>query len=768
MATLVGEDALVAASSLVFQKLRADWRFSEFIVLADFSELAAHVRRFLQGAFGGDEWPELRVNEEILRGYDDLADALVDALNQPMPLGADIMSAAFNLLATDMADDERVLLFLERVEEAAMVAVDNKSESVDSNNKRASGTAVDEEVNLVDFESPEEIQNTASATAEAVLQDINVQSFEELHLLQTQINAAQDGWRLFLSTSASQEAAGEAIYSALFEGAPSLQSLFTSPRAVQAMRFMNGLSSFVLALSDPPKLKILVETLGFGHLHLDVTIPRVIIFRDAILDLFSVELGERFSQQALDGWRTLLNYVGGAIIFVKTHYAERIRLILASWQIANAKTTPDSTSNEGSSDKSAAKGGSGDKTTSRIQKFAVLRYKKSVKTTTEPDAVTGQAGHAQLGDDKALASGVPTTYPEMFAFNSAVMGFNDRKWMKEVLDCFHNITVNVANSARLQEECAILALRISRVSKGTVNFNDYKSCMLATLRAILPKDWSTSHEVAWSWLWENVERTLMKTMGKPPKWQESLSKFYAVLTDETKFEMRADIYARFFVSAPAGQDYFKQSNAYLHIIAEKIMDMTLDIYVDPVKMVDDISALGLRHVGYGIPTEFFGPFVSACVEMLNTYTQDESVIDAFRWSLGLVSQMLVRTIQEGSTIVMKAITSNNSKQLRKAISCAPRGERASWVLLVQVGSQDKQVKTHTDTQTRFWSSLVEVCDASRLSTCDVHNFDCASPVRTRACVCCVSVCLCVRVCVRACVSVFVSHDSCCRSDLGPD
>ena len=168
------------------------------------------------------------MNGEILRGYDDLADALVDALNQPMPLGADILSAAFSLLATDMADDERVLLFLERIEEAAMAAAYNKTESVDASSKRASETAVDEEVNLVELETPEEIQYTASATAEAVLQDINVLSFEELHLLQTQINAAQDGWRLFLSTSA-----GEAIYSALLEGAPSLQSLFTLPRAVQ-------------------------------------------------------------------------------------------------------------------------------------------------------------------------------------------------------------------------------------------------------------------------------------------------------------------------------------------------------------------------------------------------------------------------------------------------------------------------------------------------------------------------------------------------------
>merc|ERR1719162_1346677 len=70
-----------------------------------------------------------------------------------------------------------------------------------------------------------------------------------------------------------------------------------------------------------------------------------------------------------------------------------------------------------------------------------------------------------------------------------------------------------------------------------------------------------------------------------------------------------------------------------------------------------------------------------------TNTSDTTAVDSFRWSLGLVSKMLVRTIQEGSTIVMKAINANSTKQLKKAISCAPRGERSSWLLLVQVGTQ---------------------------------------------------------------------------------
>lgn len=154
--------------------------------------------------------------------------------------------------------------------------------------------------------------------------EINTDSFSELKLPNELIMAAKDAWNTFVSSAESREAAGEAIYTALFEGAPSLQSLFTTPRAVQAMRFMNGLASFVEALSDGAKLKILVESLGFGHLHLDVTVPRVVIFRDAILDLFHIELGDKFSSQCQLGWTSLLNYIGGAIIYVKAHYADRI------------------------------------------------------------------------------------------------------------------------------------------------------------------------------------------------------------------------------------------------------------------------------------------------------------------------------------------------------------------------------------------------------------------------------------------------------------
>ena len=115
--------------------------------------------------------------------------------------------------------------------------------------------------------------------------------------------------------------------------------------------------------------------------------------------------------------------------------------------------------------------------------------------------------------------------------------------------------------------------------------------------------------------------------------------------------------------------------------------MTLDMYREPKRMVEDTSALGLRHVGYGIPTDLLGPFVTACVQVVRMLSDDEAAEEAFRWSLCLLSRILTRVINEGSTIVMKAISADSGKMSKKAVGCAPRGKRALWMLNVQVGTQ---------------------------------------------------------------------------------
>ncbi|CAE8629502.1 unnamed protein product, partial [Polarella glacialis] len=522
----------------------------------------------------------------------------------------------------------------------------------------------------------------ADAFAKEELSEVQDKTFEEIRLPADTVAEVQATWNIYLSTASSRDAAGEAIYAAIFDSAPSIQNLFKTPRAVMAMRFMGGLNNIVVAMHSPGALKIIVETLGFQHLDLEVTVMRVVIFRDAIVDLLEMELGPRFTSMARSGWQSILNYVGGAYIYVRREYAGRLKIIASSWATANKKAK-DVEEIEGEGD--AGEGGE------------VAEGNEVDEGNDNNNSNNNKVGDVRAGAKSgAMASGekssrvnsmiVPTTFNEMFMFNGAVMGFGGSLWMHEILESFDNMVTNVASSYRLQEECDTLSLCIAKY-KGTVNLTEFRAVMLASLRSLVPKDWSSAHEVAWTWLWENVEQMLKSIMGKPQVQEKALERFAMSLTEDSQKYLRSEVYKRFFANAPTGQDYFKQSTTRLFFIAGQVFEMTLEMYRDPRKMVEDISALGLRHVGYGIPTEFFAPYVSGAVDVVRSMTTDEDAEDGFRWSLSLVSRILVRTINEGSTIVMKAINTNNSKQLQKAVSCAPRGKRAMWVLNISVGTQ---------------------------------------------------------------------------------
>ncbi|CAJ1361827.1 unnamed protein product, partial [Effrenium voratum] len=223
--------------------------------------------------------------------------------------------------------------------------------------------------------------------------------------------------------------------------------------------------------------------------------------------------------------------------------------------------------------------------------------------------------------------------------------------------------------------------------KGEINLPEFKAVMLASLRSLVPKEWNSQHEVAWNWLWENVERLLTKQLGKPRAQQKALERFVVNLSQDALTGYCRDVYKRFFQLAPSGQDFFKQSTTRLFFIAEKIVEMTVEMYRTPKKMVEELSGLGLRHVGYGVPTELFSPYVTAAVEIVRGFTTDDTTETAFAWSLTLIAKIMVRTLVEGSTVVMQAINTNIEKNLKKAIAVAPRGKRAMELLNITVGTQ---------------------------------------------------------------------------------
>ncbi|CAE8620514.1 unnamed protein product, partial [Polarella glacialis] len=182
----------------------------------------------------------------------------------------------------------------------------------------------------------------------------------DCHLPFQMVEEAQFGWTSFLETFSSRDVAGEAVYSAIFESAPSLQGLFKTPRAVMSMRIMMGFNNIIMNLKSGRNVKQLVETLGFQHLNFEVTIPRVAIFRDAILNLMKSESGETLTNLGFEGIKRTLNFAGGGFVYVRTNYSERLRILSSSWRLVCGKQAESSEDAAGSGERSAEAEGSGE------------------------------------------------------------------------------------------------------------------------------------------------------------------------------------------------------------------------------------------------------------------------------------------------------------------------------------------------------------------------------------------------------------------------
>ena len=87
--------------------------------------------------------------------------------------------------------------------------------------------------------------------------------------------AAQQTWANFLALYPSKIAAGETIFTAIFDAAPSLQAMFKSPKATTAERFVKGFGEVIRNAGSKSKMMNSVQIMGFRHLEFDINVEKV-------------------------------------------------------------------------------------------------------------------------------------------------------------------------------------------------------------------------------------------------------------------------------------------------------------------------------------------------------------------------------------------------------------------------------------------------------------------------------------------------------------
>jgi len=171
-----------------------------------------------------------------------------------------------------------------------------------------------------------------AATGACNATTVNDKIFEELRLSSDVASEVQQGWKAFMGAGENREDAVETICQAIFGPRAQVSGRFVT----KATQFMNGLTFIIDSLSDPACLKDVVKELGFQHVDLLLTVPRVHIVRDAIVGLLVAKMGPQLSQEARVGFATMLNYVGGSYIFIRKEFELRLLLKVFLQQVARS------------------------------------------------------------------------------------------------------------------------------------------------------------------------------------------------------------------------------------------------------------------------------------------------------------------------------------------------------------------------------------------------------------------------------------------------
>merc|ERR1711972_683704 len=226
----------------------------------------------------------------------------------------------------------------------------------------------------------------------------------------------------------------------------------------------------------------------------------------------------------------------------------------------------------------------------------------------------------KMGNVDDIQRSMPQTFEEMAKFQGTMVGANIQM-ISIIVDNFDQLVNFICDrdDGGLEKTTRILALRIHREVTGRVSLKEYKLCMLASLRSLLPKRWSMQAEKNWTELWDDVEERLEPMLPLPNRYKKPVTNFANGLDDAMVKTMGLEVFVRLFKQSPESEGFFNQSNDRLCFIVGKAFKFGADIYQEPDKIANDVQALGIRHIMFQIATEYFKPFVKVMLSVAADY-----------------------------------------------------------------------------------------------------------------------------------------------------
>jgi len=223
-------------------------------------------------------------------------------------------------------------------------------------------------------------------------------------------------------------------------------------------------------------------------------------------------------------------------------------------------------------------------------------------------------------------------------------------------------------------------MRLAKEVKGSIKVNEFKICLLATMRALIPGQWNVKLEKAWVWLWDSIEVHLRESLPLPNKYGKVVASFVGNLEDKERSDIGMSVWKRVFVEDPKAEDFFRQSNQRLIYIVSMAIRYSAEFFDDPEKTRATIEALALKHIMYQVHPKMFMLFVTCYDDEIRSRTDDELVQSGMHWSISIIASIMARVVEDGANPILTAALANDVKTLKRELGKVARGARGNSML----------------------------------------------------------------------------------------
>uniref|UniRef100_A0A7S4PAX6 Globin family profile domain-containing protein n=3 Tax=Guillardia theta TaxID=55529 RepID=A0A7S4PAX6_GUITH len=513
---------------------------------------------------------------------------------------------------------------------------------------------------------------------------------------------------------------GEMVYDHLFKLAPNVTSLFTKSREYMAIKMGDMLCMLVSFADDPDNMKQQVSWLGLRHVNYKVRPHHIPLMGPVFMTVLAEASGEYWTEEMEKCWGIVFNMVcenmseaiqdGEDYALSLEHTTQFMQERVDRSELSKVMRTEllvhcpslfeklegDAASNERRNSllertkalRTASTTSSIDRTPSTQRDNQVdhgVSHLISSSATRRRDSVLDDAHNSssQRGRQTRLKS----------TFTPVASCESDVEAQEEFAISIYDFTVEVAQLVwepeKQLEQIFVYAPTFYACGMRSEHLKAIAQSLESGVASVIGEDWGEHMSDSLRWVWKMISDSLSSELdGLREKRSEIVLHQWQHMKDNVDVEYLGEVFWKHLNNiSPEQTHLFRRSLRMWGSLLFHIMDMLVVSITEPADFFDQLFELTLRHVRYGVRSEYLNPFGQALIFTLQDIMEtefDEKSEKAWKEVWKKAANSMARGLNMGGNAITHALVEGNADALQEAISSAPRSKRDEWLCQIDI------------------------------------------------------------------------------------